>query len=339
MKRIALFVTFLTAVSSGACKRTAPSTEPASTPTARTDTGSAQPTPPPGVAPAAGSGAGSAAAAGDPWKQADTAKPKDPLPHPMFWAIEKDGKTSYALGTIHLGVDAEARLPQLVWDKLDAAKTFAMETDLADPSLMKLTQCDHCSLHKDLGEAYWKKLEDALTPPVARSVDGMKPMVAATVLSMKGLPQTPPMDGILLGRAQNQKKQIVYLELASKEAAVLEKWMNLKALRAMLDDAANLEGNTKEMLDAYVAGDEQQMVKSSEEERADALKHGYTPAEYDQQMTDLLYERNASWIPAIEKLHADGGGFIAVGAMHLVGKKSVLELLAAKGYKVTRLTP
>lgn len=330
MKRIALFVTFLTAVGSGACKST-PKSEPAPSPppTAASEPKVAAPEP---------AAAGSAAPANDPWKK-DAPKQKDPLPHPMFWSIEKDGKTSYALGTIHLGVDAEARLPQLVWDKLDAAKTFAMETDLTDPSLMKITQCDKCSLHRDLGDAYWKKLEDALTPPIAKSVDGMKPMVAATVLSMKGLPQTAPMDGILLGRAQNQKKEIVYLELASKEAAVLEKWMNVKALRAMLDDAANLESNTKEMLDAYVAGDEQKMVKSSEEERADALKHGYTAAEYDQQMQDLLYERNSSWIPAIEKLHAAGGGFIAVGAMHLIGKKSVLELLAAKGYKVTRLTP
>ena len=72
--------------------------------------------------------------------------------------------------------------------------------------------------------------------------------------------------------------------------------------------AANVEHHTKEMLDAYVTGDEPKMVKSSDDERTDALKHGYTAAEYDQQMQDLLYERNASWIPAIEKLHAAAVG-------------------------------
>ena len=38
-------------------------------------------------------------------------------------------------------------------------------------------------------------------------------------------------------------------------------------------------------------------------------------------------------------MHAAGGGFIAVGALHLIGKKSVLEMLAAKGYKIARISP
>ena len=77
--------------------------------------------------------AGSAAAAPDPWQQ-QTAK-KDPLKKMFFWAAEKDGKTSYLLGTMHMGVEAETRLPQIVWDKLDAAPTFAMEADISDPNL------------------------------------------------------------------------------------------------------------------------------------------------------------------------------------------------------------
>lgn len=325
MKRVALFVTFVTAFGGVACKPSAPAPEGAAKPAVAGSAEAGHPAP------------DHKAAAADPWTAKAAAK--DPMQHALFWSIEKDGKTSYALGTIHLGVDAEARLPAIVWTKLDAAPAFAMETDLSDPSLLEITRCSNCSLRRDLGDAYWKKLEGVLTPPVAQQIEAMKPMVAATMLSMKGLPPTPPMDGILLGRATNQHKKIVFLELASKEAAILEKWMNLKALKAMLDDAQNAEKHTQEMLDAYTAGDETKMVAFSDDERAEALKHGYTPGEYDQQMEDLLYARNASWIDPIDKLHASGGGFIAVGAMHLVGKKSVLELLAKKGYKVTRLTP
>jgi uncharacterized protein YbaP (TraB family) len=147
------------------------------------------------------------------------------------------------------------------------------------------------------------------------------------------------MDTLLLARAQRGNKQIVYLEPAAAEAAVLEKWMDVKALKAMLDDVPGSERHIKEMLDAYATGDEPRMVKLSDDEKAEALKHGYTQAEYDASMQDMLYNRNASWIPVIEKMHAAGGGFIAVGAMHLVGPNSVLELLAKKGYKVTRVTP
>src|SRR5688572_15956841 len=63
---------------------------------------------------------GSAAAAPDPWQQKTA--PKDPLKAVFLWSAEKDGKTSYLLGTMHLGVEAETRLPQVVWDKLDRAK-------------------------------------------------------------------------------------------------------------------------------------------------------------------------------------------------------------------------
>jgi uncharacterized protein YbaP (TraB family) len=54
-------------------------------------------------------------------------------------------------------------------------------------------------------------------------------------------------------------------------------------------------------------------------------------------MEDILYKRNESWIPTLERIHGDA--FIAVGAMHLVGKRSVLDLLKQKGYTITRITP
>lgn len=298
-----------------------------------------QPKQNPSAAPA-GSGkvaAPTPSAAADPWVKPEAKK--DPLPHPLFWSIEKDGTTSYAVGTIHVGVDAEARMPKIVWDKLDAAKAFAMETDLSDPALTKILECDRCSLKRDLGDVYWKKLEDTITAPVASRVEPMKPMVAATMMSMRGLPMTTQMDTLFLARAQRGHKAVVFLEPAQTEAAILEKWMDVKALKAMLDDVPGNEQHTRDMLDAYIAGDEKRMIALSDDEKTEALAHGYSQTEYDQSVQDMLYGRNASWIPAIEKMHAAGGGFIAVGAMHLVGPKSVLELLAKRGYTVTRVTP
>ena len=325
MKR-ALYVTLAAALGLAACKQSAP----AENKTPPTDPAVVK-------APTSGSAAASPASAPDPWKK-DPPK-KDPLARPLLWSVEKDGITSYALGTIHIGVDAEARLPTIVWDKIDGAKTFAMETDLTDPALQKILTCVKCSLRKDLGEKHWTKLEEVLGKDVAGQIEAMKPMVAATMMSLRGLPSTTQMDTLLLARAQNGKKQIVFLELAADEAAILEKWMNVKALKAMLDDVEGGLAHTKEMLDAYLAGDEVRMVKLADVEKAQALAHGYTAAEYDASMQDILYGRNAAWIAPIEKLHAAGGGFIAVGAMHLVGPKNVLELLSAKGYKVTRIVP
>jgi len=325
MKR-ALFVAVLLGI--GACQGSAPTPAPSKAPAPAVKEAPPSAVATPGTAKVADN---------DPWKQSETAK--DPLPHPLFWSIEKDGRTTYALGTIHIGVDPEKRLPKIVWDKLDAAKAFAMETDLGDPSLTKILECNNCSLKRDLGDAYYKKLEDTVTPAVASRIEAMKPMVAATMMSMRGLPMTPQMDTLLLARAQRGGKQIVFLEQAAAEAAVLEKVMDVKALKAMLDDVPGGEKHTKEMLDAYIAGDDKKMVALSDDEKTDAMKHGYTAKEYDDEMNDMLYARNASWIDAIEKMHAAGGGFIAVGAMHLMGPKSVLELLSKKGYTITRVSP
>lgn len=272
--------------------------------------------------------------AADPWSKPATAK--DPLPKPLFWSLEKDGKTDYILGTMHMGVDPESRLPDFVFKKLDEAKTFAMETDLSDAGKLDVLRKDGSSLEDELGPDYWKKLEAAIGVQEAARLRGFKPMIPATLLSMRGLPQTAPMDGVLHGRALNQKKQIVFLEKIEEEGAVLEKWMNTRALKDMLDDLPGSEKRTKDMLAAYIAGDENRILAINEEEKADFVKRGRTLKEYDEQMEDLLYKRNASWIPIIEKIHGDA--FIAVGAMHLIGKRSVLEMLEQKGYKVTRIT-
>src|SRR5690348_14339640 len=123
IRRHAIAVFALVVAGAGGCQR-----EPVQAP-ARTTAASAPAAPPAQAAPA-----------GDPWAAAPGKPqdaPKDRLPHPFLWAVEKDGHTTYLFGTIHLGVDAEAKLPDAVWQKLDAAKAFAMETDINDPGLVK----------------------------------------------------------------------------------------------------------------------------------------------------------------------------------------------------------
>jgi uncharacterized protein len=52
----------------------------------------------------------------------------------------------------------------------------------------------------------------------------------------------------------------------------------------------------------------------------------------------LLLDRNANWVPVIEKMLADNRqNLIVVGAAHLAGPGNVLDLLAKAGYTVTRV--
>jgi hypothetical protein len=264
-------------------------------------------------------------------------KAPEPTRGPLWFSIEKDGTTSYLLGTIHRGVDPDEWLPKAVWAKLDDAKSFAMETDLGDPAVRAMTIRDHGTLHDDLGDAYWAKLETALTPAGARRIDHTTPIVAASSLSLMNLPDTKEMDSVLFERAEREHKPIIYLEPASSEVKVLVKWLTVRTVKEMLDDLVVAKTDSDDMLAAYRRGDGDAMLSIADRERVEAAKHGHTEAEYREQMKDLLYDRNASWIAPIEKMHAGGGGFIAVGALHVLGPDSVVEMLRAKGYTVTRL--
>ena len=271
--------------------------------------------------------------------KASDATSTGPLPHPLLWSVEKDGHTTYFFGTMHAGIDATTRLPAIVWSKLDAAPAFAMETDLDDTAASTALAPTTHSLREALGDAYWSKLEGALGRDAARSLEYLPPLVPAASLSLRGLPPTPAMDKVLSARAAGEHKPIVFLEPASRQLATLGKWFDIKALKMLLDELPTGEQHARDLLAAYVAGDERTILALSDAEKAEALRHGYTATEYDHEMADLLYDRSASWIAPLERLHAGGGGFVAVGALHLVGPRSVLDLLAHKGYRVTRLAP
>jgi uncharacterized protein YbaP (TraB family) len=319
MKRVVVLVTLVAALGSTSCQKRR---DPATAPSAASET----------TAPSAASALGGQATVAPAHRAA-------PLARPLLWSVEKAGAATYFFGTMHVGIDAEARLPPLVWGKLATARAFAMEADLDDAAGAASIQPTATSLRQGLGEAYWAKLETAMGASVARAIEHMPPLVPAAALSMRGLPSTPAMDKVLAERAVRAHKPIIFLESAAHQLALLGKWMDLRALKMMLDELPASEQRVRTMLAAYAEGDERSLLAISDDERAQTLQHGYTAAEYDQQMNDLLYDRNAAWIPALERLHAAGGGFVAVGALHLIGPRSVLELLADKGYQVTRLTP
>lgn len=259
---------------------------------------------------------------------------------PLLWSAEKDGKTTFLFGTIHIGIDAQ-RLPKVVWDKLDASPVLAVEADTSDAAALTLGQRKGGgSLRDDLGPAYWEKLEQQIGDRgVTYGLSSMKPVSAVIVLMLKAFPMVAPMDGEIKRRAQTANKKVEYLEAIAKQVALLEKWLDIRALKQMLDNPDETPTRSKAMIAGYIAGDDAALLATMATPEAELLKAGYTKAEYDEQLRDMFYDRNASWIEPIEKLHAQGGAFVAVGAGHLIGPKSVVELLAAKGYKITRIAP
>lgn len=251
---------------------------------------------------------------------------------PFFFRITgPDGAAGHLLGTMHMGVDAAKEFPAEVWTALDAATIVAIEADISDMSLVKgMMLPSDTNLKVLLGDEHWAKLEEAIGAGMARGIMPMKPAVAASMLSMKDLPQTPPMDMVIMSKAQNAKQDLQFLEAAQFQLDLLDKVMTLAFLKEMLDNPD--PEATLEMLAVYRAGDLERLEELTNDpkawgEEADAKKN----------MDLMLYNRNENWVPAIKKMLASKSAFVAVGAAHLIGPRGLIELLRKEGYSVERL--
>jgi uncharacterized protein YbaP (TraB family) len=279
-----------------------------------------------------------ATAGSDAW--ASTAPPpaaKPLIQRPFFFSATKDGKTLYLLGTMHLGIDAEKQLPKWVFTKLDQARAFAMEVDTSDPSMVTLlVRTDGKTLSDELGPAHWAKLQEAIGPALADGMNKMKPFAAMSALGMKDLPMTAPMDAVLFQRAKDAGKPIVFLETIAAQLAAIDPYATAEDIRAGLDNPDYSKKATQALVAAYVAG-EATTMRQLFDDKTLWVAAGRDPKRYGEFLDATLKHRNASWIPQLEQIAADGGGFIAVGAGHLVGPDNVPDMLAARGFTITRM--
>jgi uncharacterized protein YbaP (TraB family) len=295
---------------------------------------------------------GAARPAPAPAKVAAEAKPAEPalpkidraliestelLARPFLYRAEKGGRTIHVLGTVHLGI-APTRLPDSVWTALEAAPIFVMETDTHDVAgqFDALMRKDGRTLDQELGPEYWPKLEAALGAELATGIKGMKTSVAVILLQVRAMPMTAPMDEELRTRAGAAGARVEFLELSSFQDALLDKWLDVRALRATLDDLTGTDEGILQLLTAYARGDEAAVVALSGDRTAWAAS-GRSDAEFDQMNREILLDRNAAWIAPLEALAGEGNVFCAVGAAHLFDDGGVLRLLERRGWTVTRV--
>jgi uncharacterized protein YbaP (TraB family) len=293
-----------------------------------------------GTGAASASGSGSASGSDDcppkkdePAPEAVTAK----LTRPFFFHATKAGMANlWLFGTIHLGVAPDA-IPDATLAALDKSERFAMEADINDPSLLAdIMRTDGKKLSDELGPETWHKFACAIGPSTAARLENMKASTAATLLDVQGMAITQPMDMFLLMRAKKDGKGIVFLETAKKQLAILDKWMDARAIKEGVEDLDEGKQKNLELIADYVAGDEAKSIEMSKDD-SDFVKEGRTHEEFGQFMKELLFDRNASWIDEIEDMAKKGDAFVAVGALHLLGDGSVVDLLEKKGWKIERV--
>jgi uncharacterized protein YbaP (TraB family) len=252
----------------------------------------------------------------------DVPKPADP--QPFLWKAEKDGNVVWLYGTIHNGGKAE--VPPAAWTALTTSTRFASELGDAEPDKDRVAKLVRIESGKTLDFLLppddWYDLRDIMRGTVKEEdLKHFRPWYAMIRLTQKISP--PPettMDNALTERAKEAGKPIDALERVDEQLMALANAVGVADLRDALAQRDKMKCELDGMLAFYVTGDVDAMKKWLAMEHADVL----------------LGARNKKWLARVESYFATGGAFVAVGLGHLIGDQSLLELLAAKGYKVER---
>lgn len=256
---------------------------------------------------------------------------------PFLWEVTGPNGPSWLLGTVHVDV-AASELPPLVHQRLEQASVAIFEADVrtldpfaamamaqygADGSLLDLfTQEQVTQLAAQIGGVMPESL-----------LVQFRPWFIMTLQLNAISPPGMPIDSELVALALERATPLAFLETWQAQLQALqdvpERYMADSVKEMLLDEAAavtELEG----LLRAYRAGDAEAVraiVLSPEElERS--------PAFFER----MMYARNEAWIPTLIPWIDAGGAFVAVGVGHLLGERSVVELLQAQGYTVERVT-
>jgi hypothetical protein len=266
-----------------------------------------------------------------------------PANGPALWKVADADTTIYLFGTVHvLPKEVEwydATIDQALTGSdiivteipMDKASEAELEQLTVTKGMLPAGTTLRSLLTSEQTVAYETALAKLGAPPEA--FDQFKPWLAGLTLSLLPLMQqgyTPDsgVEKVLLGKAGD--KPHGSLETAEFQIGIFD-GMPQAAQVTFLIEAAEGMDEVAPMLDRMVA----EWAEGDAEELAAIMNEGMTdPAVAEA----LLYSRNANWAEWIDtRLDAPGTLFIAVGAGHLAGEKSVQDYLAAKGITVDRV--
>jgi uncharacterized protein YbaP (TraB family) len=262
-----------------------------------------------------------------------------------LWAVKGKQNTVYLFGSLHMLPPNEV-LPAEVETAYKDSKKLVMEIDLDDmrpeASLQLMMELGMLPAGQSLGQqisaADATKLE-AVTKEIgvpAGMLQPYRPWLAAVMLTQLQLRKLgfDPDSGVeqrFVAKAKADRKEIVGLESLGEQLhllADLPPKLQTQFLRQTLEEAGKAEKEIGSMLKAWRTGDSAGL-------EALVLKG---VKDFPELYRPLTIDRNKKWLGKVEALLAVGENqMVIVGALHLVGKDGLVELLKSKGYKVEQL--
>ena len=270
------------------------------------------------------------------------------LADPAMWEVRDADSAIRLFGSMHmLPADLRWRTPMLD-EAMAKADQVYFETDVGPRGFLALTVRMTVASFQAVGTPWLQLLDPDQSKQLAAAIEPLGMTLAEAgatppwVLSMQlaghqlssadagpsGYSFTSGVEWILQWDLVPDRK--AYLETPGEQfdlmaAGTLEQ--QVEALMALLNEAGG--GDSLGMITrAWAGGDVAALAESF------AAQNEVEQAGIDA----LLLNRNRNWIPTLEQLLADNReDLIVVGAAHLAGDGSVLDLLEKAGYTVTRI--
>ncbi|HMN45322.1 MAG TPA: TraB/GumN family protein [Povalibacter sp.] len=275
--------------------------------------------------------------------QTASAADSAPARHAL-WSLQGKTNTVYLLGSVHF-LKPSDELPAALDAAYRDAERLVMEIDMddLDPLVAQQTTMDlgllpdGKTLESELGsEAYQLVSKQARVMGIDPALlNRFRPWLAAmTLVQLQLMKQgLDPQSGVeqrLTARAVADHKEITGLETLQQQLGMLAGLSSEQQREFLLYSVENAEHAAEEideLIDAWRRGDTTVLAR--------LLAEGFD--KYPDLYRPLTVDRNRQWLGPIEELLKSQDDYlVVVGALHLVGKDSVIDLLESKGHKVTQ---
>lgn len=271
---------------------------------------------------------------------------EDNVKRPPIWKISDDDSSVYVAGSVHLLRKKDMPIPP-VFDKVYAeADEVVFEIDMAEmtnPAVaMKMMALGALPAGESLSDHFSEETMDKLRSYLSERkmptglFDRFTPgMVYLTLSSLEATRQgADPNLGLEMQyfkKSQEDGKPSRGLETPEFQMSrfnELEKAEIEQLIGESLDDLEKASEQLDEIITAWKTGDSGKISALLLEQ----MEEGSAVREV------LLTQRNKNWVPEIEKsLAGETTVLFLVGAAHLIGKDSVIDLMEKKGHAVTQL--
>ena len=261
----------------------------------------------------------------------------------LLWKIEKTAtRPSYVFGTIHLDDVRVTDLPAPVKKTFARSRSFTMEMIIDEASTQKFATSmlldEGGDLKTLLGEPLFAKTTEVMREygMPGEITARFKPWALMLTLITPKQKRGIIVDDVLYQEALQQHKPVHQLESVEEQISVfdgLPMEVQVGLLKQTVAHHDLIPGIVEKSTQAYLKRDLGAMWE---------INNSMMEDEADKNLNDaflqrVLYDRNTRMAERMQPRLAEGGAFIAVGALHLYGDKGVLSLLQSRGYQITRM--